>query len=142
MENSMKGSKDRMELWMAVAFAAGLAVSASYGQMDNQTQVVDGVTWTYSVTKGTASITGAGSARGDLAIPSSLGTYPVTRIGDHMSWDYTSFFPTAVTIPFSVTNIGDSAFVNCVNLTQILVDSGNKYFASKDGVLFTKSGDG
>ena len=33
---------------------------------------------------------------------------------------------------------GEDTFVDCVNLRSINVDKGNKYFASVDGVLFTK----
>ena len=46
---------------------------------------------------------------------------------------------TSVTIPSSVTSIGGSAFSQCSGLTMISVDSGNRTYASSDGVLYNKS---
>jgi hypothetical protein len=43
---------------------------------------------------------------------------------------------TCVTIPASVTSIGDLTFANCNGLTALVVDSGNNYYSSVDGVLF------
>ena len=45
---------------------------------------------------------------------------------------------TDVTIPDSVTSIGNNALDNCKSLTSITVDENNKYYSSKDGVLFNK----
>ena len=44
----------------------------------------------------------------------------------------------SVKIPDNVTKIGDSAFINCANLTKIDVTAGNKYYSSANGVLFNK----
>src|SRR5574344_1218517 len=76
---------------------------------------VNGVVYTYTVSDGKASIyKGDGDAAisiltsGALAIPATLGGYPVTSIGDY------AFFAcnmlTAVTIPENVTSIGAYAF--------------------------------
>jgi hypothetical protein len=43
---------------------------------------------------------------------------------------------TSVTIPASVTNIGDLAFVQCWNLASYTVNTGNTAYSSIDGVLF------
>jgi len=43
---------------------------------------------------------------------------------------------TLVTIPNSVTSIGDSAFIGCSGLTSINVASGNTHYSSIDGVLY------
>ena len=45
---------------------------------------------------------------------------------------------TSVTIPDSVTSIGERAFDNCTSLTEIIVDEDNEYYCSIDGVLFSK----
>ncbi len=45
---------------------------------------------------------------------------------------------TSVTIPNSMTNIGDSLFYGCTSLTKINVSEGNNNFSSIDGVLFNK----
>ena len=46
---------------------------------------------------------------------------------------------TSVTIPSSVTSIGDGAFADCTSLTAITVDALNPVYSSVDGVLFNKS---
>jgi hypothetical protein len=45
---------------------------------------------------------------------------------------------TSVTIPASVTSIGQSVFQDCFGLTSISVDTGNTSYSSVDGVLFNK----
>ena len=42
-------------------------------------------------------------------------------------------------IPVNVKNIGEGTFCNCTSLTSIEVDSDNKYFSSKEGVLYNKN---
>jgi len=67
-----------------------------------------------------------------IKIPNS-----VTEIGYAAFGSCTAL--TEVTIPKSVKTIDDGgAFENCTNLTSITVDGANKYFASEEGVLFTK----
>lgn len=51
---------------------------------------------------------------------------------------YYSVGLTELNIPSSVTNIGDTAIGNCPALTKINVDGNNTYYASSEGVLFTK----
>ncbi|MCD8159659.1 MAG: leucine-rich repeat domain-containing protein, partial [Clostridiales bacterium] len=46
---------------------------------------------------------------------------------------------TAVTIPASVTSIGEGAFESCDSLTDITVDGENTAYASLDGVLLSKN---
>lgn len=45
---------------------------------------------------------------------------------------------TSIKIPSSVTSIGDYA-LDCSSLTSITVDDNNKYYSSKDGVLYNKA---
>ena len=45
---------------------------------------------------------------------------------------------TSVTIPASVTSIGQSVFQDCFGLTSINVDTDNTSYSSVDGVLFNK----
>jgi hypothetical protein len=45
---------------------------------------------------------------------------------------------TSVSIPNSVTSIGNFAFSNCAGLTSIEVDAANTIYSSTDGVLFDK----
>ena len=67
-----------------------------------------------------------------VTIPNS-----VTSIGDCAFSGCTSL--TSVTIPNSVTSIGDWAFSGCTSLTAITVDALNSVYSSVDGVLFNKS---
>lgn len=48
---------------------------------------------------------------------------------------------TSITIPENVTDIAGNAFRMSSNLNEIIVDEGNTVYASKDGVVYNKSGD-
>jgi hypothetical protein len=71
------------------------------------------------------------AATGDITIPNS-----VTSIGDY-AFDGCSSL-TSVTIPNSVTSIGDYAFEYCSGLTSINVETNNPNYCSVEGVLFNK----
>ena len=96
------------------------------------TATVNGITWTYTVSNGKASIgSGSSSLRaiplstsGAIAIPSMLGGYPVTSIGNYAFYRRSSL--TSVTIPNSVTSIGDYAFGYCKGLASIEIPNGVK----------------
>ena len=78
-------------------------------------QITEG-DWTYVVENGGATITGS-TATGDVTIPSELGGYPVTSIGN--SAFYGSLGLTSVIIPNSVTSLGALAFSWCTGLTSV-----------------------
>ena len=66
-----------------------------------------------------------------MTIPDS-----VTKIGDSaFSWCISL---KNVTIPDRVTSIGDCAFSNCESLTSVTVTENNINYSSQDGVLFNK----
>ena len=50
-------------------------------------------------------------------IPSTISSWPVTKIGEDAFQDNTTI--TSVTIPASVTEIGSNAFAGCTNLTSV-----------------------
>ena len=81
-----------------------------------------------TVTYGTARYTG------EVTIPATVShdgtTYPVTAIGD--STFRFCFDLTGVSLPNSVTAIGKDAFWNTLGLTNIVVESGNPKFDSRD----------
>ena len=62
----------------------------------------------------------------------------VTSIGDEAFSDCYSL--TSVTIGNGVTNIGEGAFKGCFSLTSIKVSENNSYYKSVDGDLYTKDG--
>ncbi len=82
------------------------------------------------LTDGTAEITGYTGSDETLAIPSSIDGYEVTSIGERAF--YLCKDITSVTIPNSVTSIGEEAFACCLNLDEIIVDSYNKVYDSRD----------
>ena len=133
------------------------------------TTTVNGITWTYTVSNGEASLGGGSSSspavskftKGDLYIPSKLNNYPVTSIGNYGFYDCSELTSvtipnsvtsigssafsgcsclTSVTIPDSVTSIGVSAFSGCSGLMSFSVGSGNANYKSDKGLLLSKGG--
>ena len=89
-------------------------------------ETIDGVTWRYKIVDGNAVVGRrhpqycsaiSVSITGELTIPSSLGGYPVTGIGEHAFYKCKKL--TSVTIPNSVTNIERCAFEQCGGLTSV-----------------------
>ncbi len=138
--------------WEIVAWAVVLLMMLlMFGKVNTET--VDGVTWRYEVLDGKAIITrgrnhshsrAAISAltSGHLTIPSALGGYPVSGIGEFafhncrnlesvslpegLRWIGLEAFNgceglTAVTMPDSVTHIHYEAFRGCRNLTSVTI---------------------
>ena len=72
-----------------------------------------------------------------IAIPQTVeidgDNYTVTSIA---SYAFQNTGISSVSIPATVTNIGERAFGNCQNLTTITVDEGNAYYVSDNGILF------
>ena len=76
-----------MKARIAMFLAAAMAVVCAYAD----TEIVDGITWTYTVANGVASVGGGSrnltaiptSTYGAITIPSTLGGYTVTSIGDY-----------------------------------------------------------
>ncbi|HWD18233.1 MAG TPA: leucine-rich repeat protein [Verrucomicrobiae bacterium] len=72
----------------------------------------------YAITNGAISVNSSTALGGPLIIPASMASLPVTSIGDNAFADGAF---TSVAIPDSVTNIGGSAFANCVNLSSVTI---------------------
>ncbi len=104
---------------------AGAALSAAA-----KTETVGGVTYTYSVSGGKATIDSGreyaaaipSTTKGALSVPSKLGGCPVVAIGPFAFYECASL--TSVSIPQGVTTIGKWAFRECVGLKSISLPSG------------------
>ena len=89
-----------------------------------------GITWTYTVSGGNASLGSGGwnskavptSTKGTLVLPAKVDAYPVTSVGDYAFYGCSGL--TSVTIPDSVTSIGDLAFFGCSGLTSVTIGNG------------------
>ena len=95
-------------------------------QAEQWTCQATGIVWTYTVSDGKATLGSADggnavplSTAGAIEIPSSLGGYPVTSVGDYAFYDCANL--TRVTIPDSVTGIGDYAFLCCESLESMVI---------------------
>ena len=78
--------------------------------------------YTYTITDGKATITDCDtSISGNIIIPSTLGGYPVTSIGEYAFTTCDSLI--SITIPNGVTNIGQSAFSPCESLINITISN-------------------
>jgi len=91
----------------------------------------------YAVSGNTAYVTYNFGASGNIVIASTFNGYPVTSILGRAFQGATGL--KSVTIPSSVTNIGDFAFRDCTSLTNISVDAANPAYSSLNGVFFDKA---
>ena len=92
--------------------------------------------YTYVTNHNAITITGYTGAGGDLIVSNSLNGLPVAGINNAVFQNFSSL--TSVTIPSSITQIGQNAFAGCINLTAFTLDPGNSAYSSLDGVLFNK----
>ena len=94
------------------------------------TETVNGITWTYTVSNGKASVGGGNSSSpavpttttGSITIPSSLGGYSVTSIGSYAFYKCSSL--SNVVIPDGITSIGYVAFRGCSSLASVVIPDG------------------
>jgi hypothetical protein len=95
----------------ALAVTAKAAVSYTSGN------------WTYTVRNNKAKITAYSGDEAEVIIPSTLGDYAVTAIGDSVFKNNKTM--TAVTIPVGIESIGYCSFYNCTNLKTINFNAKN-----------------
>jgi hypothetical protein len=93
---------------------------------------IDGHSFTYVTTNSAVSVVGYTGPGGNVTIPSTIVGLPVTSIGDSAFYSL-SFVSalTGVTIPDSVTSIGDRAFRQCVNLTNVIIPDSVTYLGDE-----------
>ncbi len=90
----------------------------------------------YETNHGTINITHYIGPGGNVTIPSKINELPVTSIAERA---FSGCYLLSLTIPNSVTNIGNRAFAVCSSLTSITVDTDNAVYSSANGVLLDKS---
>jgi hypothetical protein len=94
--------------------------------------------FTYDYNESGITITRYSGLGGAVVIPDAIDGQPVTGVGKN-AFGYNPDYITAVTIPASVTSIGEFAFLGCFRLTAIIVAAANESYSSVDGVLFDKN---
>ncbi len=111
--DKLKGTTKSTLLALLGFILLSMALSATAQQSGDFTNWSDGSAIT---------ITGYTGPGGAVTIPASIAGLPVTTIGDH-AFDTNSdgASVTSVTIPDSVTSIGDSAFEGCGGLANITI---------------------
>lgn len=108
----MRSGKWRISWMVAVATVALCAATARA-----DSEVVDGVTWVYDVTNGTATVTWAQPMGGNMAVPATLGGLPVVGIGGDVFSKCGGLV--SVAIPEGVKSIGGNAFRECSGLEAV-----------------------
>jgi hypothetical protein len=79
---------------------------------------------TFTTNNGAITITGYAGPGGAVTIPDTINGLPVTSIGDFAFYNLAPHSPTIVTIPDSVTNIGNYAFDLCTALSSVTLGNG------------------
>ena len=118
-----------------------------------ETETVNGITWTYTVSDGKATVGGGSDSTpavstattGAITIPFSLGGYPVTSIGNYAFYNCRGL--TTVAIPDSVISIGNNAFYYCRGLMSVRMPGGVKSIGERafcycSGLTSVMIGDG
>ncbi|MDO5424687.1 MAG: leucine-rich repeat domain-containing protein [Eubacteriales bacterium] len=93
--------------------------------------------WEYTVSSGEATITGYNGSAVNISIPTTLGGYPVTKLGSYVFRD--SNIQT-VSIPERIEDIGNGAFENCKYLTNVSFNAKNCGSCSSVGPVFENAG--
>jgi len=102
-----------------------ISVMVPFCTWSYETCTVDGITWTYSVADGNATV-GTGepdspaipvTTTGDIEMPATLNGYPVTRIADYAFQACEAI--ESMKIPYGVTGVGIAAFSGCAKLSSV-----------------------
>ena len=136
-------------LFAAVFAAADMFAFAYIGPQDLRTETVAGLTWSYAIVDGGATVTSWNMQTaidpktvGAVEVPSTLGGCPVTAIGSYAFFQMTGI--TSLTIPEGVESIDFYMCRGCTGLVSVTLPStlktmGNGVFASceslREGIL-------
>src|SRR6266704_4485569 len=134
--NDLNNSRNLSVRWLACCLRLPLPLPVLTAVLVLAAPAAVQAQFSYTVTNQTVTIAFYTGNNGVVAIPSTIDGLPVTSIGEYA---FSGSSITAVTIPNSVTNIGNFAFGYCFSLTNIMVDPLNSAFSSVDGVVFNQS---
>lgn len=120
-------------------FTAGIntvyADSATSGSCGSESQ------WSYDSASETLTISGKGAVSSspfsEIAFKKLIIEEGITQINSRRFLGSSAL--ESVSLPKTITNLGEYAFENCQSLKEILVDDENENFKSTDGVLYTKN---
>ena len=114
---------------------------------DAATETINGISWTYTVSNGEATVGGgsssspaiATSTSGAITVPTTLGGMPVVGVAGFAFYNCVNLVK--VVIPDGITRIGQHAFAGCSRLTSVTIpDSvtiiGSSAFASCSDSLY------
>ncbi|MBO5925870.1 MAG: leucine-rich repeat domain-containing protein [Clostridia bacterium] len=120
-----------ISILLILTFACVFVGCNSQGS-DNSNIGTEGLVY-YPLNDGTYAV-GGGEAKylSNIIIPATYSNKPVTKIADNA---FSNFEFSSITLPNSITSIGDSAFFNCDNIDNItlpnnIVEIGDSAFAS------------
>ena len=109
----------------ATAYLLTLVLCLQLSLTGGEIEVVNAETsgdWDYEVNEdGTVTITEYNGEENEVVIPAVLAGYKVTSIGGCIFGYYYRNKITSISIPNSVTSIGDDAFYDCSSLTNISI---------------------
>lgn len=77
--------------------------------------------------------------QGEIVVPSEVDGITVTMIDE--ACFYETYSLTSVVIPATVTEIGPNAFLGCRSIEEFIVEEGNPYFTTENGVLYANNGE-
>ncbi len=147
--------------WLLAALAALVICVLCFTLFPTEAKAATDGWLTYEIVDGEAIITDCdNTATGSIEIPSTLGGYPVTTIGEFAFAHLTN--PLSVNTGNGVTTISDAAFLGCTGLEQIalghsvssigtlafeacdnlqsfVVSDNNTNYSCIDGILFNKN---
>lgn len=111
------------------------ADSATSGSCGSEAQ------WSYDSVSETLTISGKGAVSSspfsEIAFKKLIIEEGITQINSRRFLGSSAL--ESVSLPKTITNLGEYAFENCQSLKEILVDDENENFKSTDGVLYTKN---
>jgi hypothetical protein len=88
----------------------------------------------------TITIVGYRGPGGPVTIPTNIGGLLVTTVGDDAFNAFSgNTDPTSITFPDSITSIGSDVFIDCINLTNMVIGSGVTNIGSLDGCTMNVS---